>query len=229
MAELPRFSETKISVHNKQLSDIEVSRAYDSQTCDEIRSKQSSIDKQLLEATTSKTSIVNQHEKLQAENARLSESIIDLQARSMRDNLLFYNFPECSTGDERSSEKCTNKVLEFCENTLGIENASVNIKLDRAHRIGRYDPGKKRPIVAKFNYHQDKISVKFRAKDKLAHSDYGVGDQFPKAIQDRRRELIPLLVQAKKEGKRAVLALDKLYVNNVLVSTNAHPRHEPML
>ena len=70
--------------------------------------------------------------------------------------------------------------------------------------------------------------MKYQAKDKLAHYYYGVRDQFPKTILDRRRALIPLLVQAKKDGKRAVLTLDKPYFNNVLVNSDAHPRHEPM-
>ena len=51
----------------------------------------------------------------------------------------------------------------------------------------------KRPIVAKFNYYQDKLVVKKRAFDTLdrSTSKFGVSDQFPKVIQDRRKSLIP--------------------------------------
>ena len=219
--------ESKISAHNNQLSDIEVSRAYESQTCDEIRSEQKTINKQLKDVLASKNSMSTNQATLQSENARLSEAVIDLQSRSMRDNLLFYNFPECPSTEERYSEDCQSKVLDFCENTLEIENARLGIKIDRAHRIGRFDPAKKpRPIVVKFNYYPDKLSVKQKAKDKLDNSSFSVGDQFPKAIQDRRRKLIPVMIKAKREGKRAVLAYDKLYINNTLVTAESIP--EPM-
>ena len=218
--------ENNVSHHNKTLCDIEASRAYDAQTCDEIRSQQTIIDRQLTDVITSDKTLSKDHVTLQNENARMSETVIDLQSRSMRDNLLFYNFQECSTADDRAKEDCSSKILEFCQDTLDIENARDSVKLDRAHRIGRYDSGKKRPIVVKFNFHQDKLLVKLKAKEKLEHSAHSVGDQFPKPIQDRRRKLIPLLINAKREGKRAVLAYDKLYINNVLVTADSIP--EPM-
>ena len=72
--------------------------------------------------------------------------------------------------------------------------------------------GKKRSVVAKFNYHPDKIEVKNKAKAKFSTSDDdGVSDQFPKEIRERRQKLI---VQARKERKTAVLSYDTLYINN---------------
>ena len=123
----------------------------------------------------------------------------------------------------RSSEDCAKVVLDFCSDTLQMADAPATIKLDRAHRLGRYSPDKKRPIVAKFNFYQDKLSVKKQAYDLLKHSNFGVGDQFPKPIQERRRKLIPIMIKAKNDGKRAVLAYDKLYVNNVLITADSVP------
>ena len=225
-----RVSSLEGSFHNssRRITEIEASRAYDAQTCDELQSKQSNIDKQLKEVSKCKQKLTDQQVLLQTETARLSEEVLDLQSRSMRDNLLFFNFHECSTADERSSEECSKLVLHFCLDTLQIPDAPQIIKLDRAYRIGRYNPTKKRHIEAKFNFHQDKLSVKRKVNELLKHSDFGVGDQFPKAIQDRRRKLIPLMIKAKNEGKRAVLAYDKLYVNNVLMTADNVPEPEPM-
>ena len=128
----------------------------------------------------------------------------------MRDNLLFFNFIEVDTADGRSNEDCTTKILDFCETILQMNDATENIKIDRANRIGRYNSDKKRPIVVKFNYHQDKLSVKRKAYELLKNSTYGVADQFSKVIQDRRRKLVPLMIKVKNEGKRAVLSYDKL-------------------
>ena len=220
--------EGKVHNNNYRLTEIEASRAYDSQTCDDLQSKQSSIDKQLSEVSKCKQKLSQQHEELQAQSARMSEDILDLQSRSMRDNLLFFNFKECDTADGRASEDCSKIVLDFCTDTLQMPEAQDSLKLDRAHRIGRYNPSKKRPIVVKFNYHQDKLSVKRRANDLLKNSDFGVSDQFPKPIQDRRRKLIPIMIKAKNEGKRAVLSYDKLYVNNVLITADSVPEPEVM-
>ena len=101
--------ESKICTHNTQLTEFEVSRAYDSQTCDEIRSEQKTINKKLKDVLASKNSISTEQATLQSENSRLSEAIIDLQSRSMRDNLLFYNFPECSSTEDRYNEDVSQK------------------------------------------------------------------------------------------------------------------------
>ena len=90
----------------------------------------------------------------------INDDVIDLQARSMRDNLLFFGFAEPQTPDDRRPENCAESILNYCEKELNIPNASANIKLERAHRIGRYEHAKIRPIVVKFNHYPDKVSVK---------------------------------------------------------------------
>ena len=219
--------ENNVYAQKVQLAEFEASRAFDSQTCDELKSCQSAINKQLTEIATGNKNLSKQQASLQTVNARLSEDILDIQSRSMRDNLLFFNFTEVGTADGRSNEDCTTKILDFCETTLQMNDATENIKIDRAHRIGRYNSDKQRPIVVKFNYHQDKLSVKRKAYELLKNSTYGVGDQFPKVIQDRRRKLVPLMIKAKNEGKRAVLSYDKLYINNVMVTADSIPEPEP--
>ena len=45
-----------------------------------------------------------------------------------------------------------------------------------------------------------------------------ISDQFPKYIQEKGRNLIPLLIQAKSEGKSAYVSQDKLYINGEIYS-----------
>ena len=77
-----------------------------------------------------------------------------------------------------------------------------------------------RPIVAKFHYYGDKMEVKQRIRDKRNDVTDGQGtsvrvsDQYPKVIQERRRKLIPYLVQARNARKQAVLSFDTLYIDN---------------
>jgi hypothetical protein len=49
----------------------------------------------------------------------------------------------------------------------------------------------------------------------LRFSPYNVSDQFPPEVKERRKELIPTMLKARREGKRAVLVRDKLIINNV--------------
>lgn len=77
-------------------------------------------------------------DRLRNDNDRLSEELLDLQSRSMRDNLLFYGFPEESAIGDRNTENCVSKVLDFCRDKLEISDAHDIMKIERAHRVGRY-------------------------------------------------------------------------------------------
>ena len=61
----------------------------------------------------------------------------------------------------------------------------MKIKIDRSHRLGKKKWGetKVQPIVAKFNYHQDKVSIMQNAKKlKDTASRIGISEQFPEEI-----------------------------------------------
>lgn len=74
-------------------------------------------------------------QKLEEDNKVLRNKIIDLQARSMRDNLLFFNIPE----NER--ENTTDIIHEILEEKMEIRDARNAVKIDRSHRIGKKRKG----------------------------------------------------------------------------------------
>ena len=83
---------------------------------------------------------------------------IDLEDRSRRDNLVFFNFPECS---EETSEHCEKYIQDLISN-LSILPEDEVLYIDRAHRLGRKTPeceNKPRPIIAKFSYHKQKAEI----------------------------------------------------------------------
>ncbi|KAH3881219.1 hypothetical protein DPMN_005142 [Dreissena polymorpha] len=104
-----------------------------------------------------------------------------------------------------------------------MADAKNKLKIDRAHRIGRFQFNKHRPVVVKFNYFQDKIDVKQRIRDKQQTTPIRVADQFPKEIQDRRRKLIPFMIKCRNEGKNVNLNYDKLYVDNRMYTADNVP------
>ena len=134
-------------------------------------------------------------EKLEKENDTLHKSVIDLKASAMRDNLVFYNLPE------NKDENTTEIVLKTINDNLGMD-----MKIDRSHRLGkpRQDATKLRPIVAKFNYYQDREQILKNAQ-KLQGTKIGIGEQFPDEILRIRKELYPELKKARDAGKKAKL------------------------
>ena len=98
--------------------------------------------------------------ELEEPNRCLHESIIDLKARSMRDNLLFFNV------EEEEKENTDEKIFQILEEKLEIPDARNKIKIDRTHRVGRKrnTQRKSRAIVIKFNYFRDREFIRQNAR-----------------------------------------------------------------
>jgi hypothetical protein len=131
----------------------------------------------------------------------------------MRDNLLLFNIEEST--EEETEENPEEVVLSFFEERLQVKEAKTNIKIERAHRIGRKQDKRTRPIVVKFSFYKDREMIRKKGI-LLKGTNYGIGEQFPREIQDRRKKLIPHLKSAKAKGQKANLVADKLYINNKL-------------
>ena len=104
----------------------------------------------------------------------------------------------------------------FVKNVLKIEDPENSIMTDRAHRIGYRSVGKTRPIVAKLVRTKDKELIKHASKvADLRSSDFRAADQFPQEVHvlARRKELIPKMADARKNGNKAVLVRDKQKLN----------------
>ncbi|KAL0165966.1 hypothetical protein M9458_037810, partial [Cirrhinus mrigala] len=140
---------------------------------------------------------------LSEENKKIKETVIDLQARSMRDNLVFSGIPESAEEDAEAT------VKSFIKTYLKLPEDTVeNICFERVHRLGAKKSGapRLRPIVAKFGYFKQKEQVK----------NFSVNDQFPKEILERRKVLFPIRRSLIQKGSRAVIAVDWLYVDGQL-------------
>jgi DNA repair ATPase RecN len=152
-------------------------------------------------------------QNLEETNRKLQDNIIDLKARSMRDNLLFFNISE----DE--NENTTETIHDILENQMGFEDAKNRVKIDRSHRLGKpTHPSirrtKPRPIVAKFNFFQDREFIRKNAR-KLKGTRIGISEQFPEEIEAIRRNLYPEMKKAKFAAKRVRLTRDKLFIDGV--------------
>ena len=123
--------DTRVKTVEKDLKSVKESIEFAHAEIKDLK-KESETRKQTDEATKQRI------EKLEKENEILNKSIIDLKARSMRDNLLFYNIPESK------DENTTEIIHKLLEEKLKIED-SYKIKIDRSHRLGREKQGVKKP------------------------------------------------------------------------------------
>ena len=98
-----------------------------------------------------------------------------------------------------------------------------DLKIERAHRVGRKRNESEqradgstyglRPIVAKFLSWKQREQVLSVARNKRPKGVSFFPDLSQRSLQ-RRKDQIPELIQARKEGKIAYFKLDKLIVNN---------------
>lgn len=208
-----RLLTEKVNVTNERMSEYDVSIQTYSDLCDEIRSDKIQSDMSLNELYKTVENLQAENEKLRKSQAETESTLIDLQCRSMRDNLIFtgINEPELSADEYENTEET---LCYFLRNEMNI---SEQIPFDRVHRIGPYQPNKDYPrhIVAKFEKFKDREKVRRAAPETLKGKPFGVREQFSKSIEDRRKLLYPELKKAKMDPRNKVrLVRDKLYINN---------------
>ena len=147
----------------------------------------------------------------------LSEKVIDLQCRSMKYNLLFSGIPE-------ADGEVTGQVLrDFIEKEMKVEEAQ-EICFGNVHRVGQRKTGKKRSIVARFIFNEEMQLVK-RSGVNLKGKPYGVSEQYPPEVENKRKQLYPLMKAAKaKKSNKVRLVRDRLYVNDVEVTPDSADR-----
>lgn len=250
-------NKSKIDTANRKINEIErsqnfINEKYESvsKEVDQNKKQHDKLQGELKNLTKQNETLKKDNETLMTDNKKCQEDIIDLQCRSMRDNLVFLGIPEVvmqpppsgmqqngvpmeQANDHASSqgtflpsqpqstyaqvsagEDCTVKILDFCEQVLKIESAKTRIFIDRAHRMGAFKHGKPRAIVVKFKDTNSKMLVKSALKSiNLKNTSFAVFEQYPQAVQERRKALIPEMVKARNSGKTAFLVKDKLLIN----------------
>lgn len=139
----------------------------------------------------------------------LQDTVLDLQCRSMKYNLIF-------TGHTEHYDEDTEYIIRsFLKNELRIK---YHISLGNVHRFGHGAPpgrgrkGRPRPIIARFIYMKDLEAVLSNGY-RLKGTMFGINRQFPEPIEQARRSLYKIAKQKRAEGFRVKLERDVLLVN----------------
>ena len=96
-----------------------------------------------------------------------------------------------------------------------------DIEFERVHRIPTRVREEKlhqhpRPIIAKVSFVKDKQQIKSHIKHLPRGKGFGVAEDFPKEVDEIRKELYPVLKQAKREDKTAFFNVEKLIIDKAV-------------
>lgn len=107
--------------------------------------------------------------------------------------------------------ECEEKVRKLFNENLQLDH--LKLELEWAHRAGKPMLLKKpRPVVVRFLRMKDKLLVLDKAKN-LKGSGIFINKDFPEAVQQKRKELLPAMKAAQERGDIAYLKYDKLIVH----------------
>lgn len=160
-------------------------------------------------------------EELQEDNFKMAKELLDLQSRSMRDNIIIHGLPE--PNGEAKDGKETHLLLEqsvrsFLTDSFTMKKPEVDtIRFCRVHHLGQPRPGVKRsrPIVARVTESRMKHAIIEKGKE-LKGSNLSVTDQYPPEIMRRRRLLHPIMMDARNSNSKTRLFMDKLFIDGQL-------------
>ena len=197
--------QSKIKTQSEICEDARTASAYSKSRVDDIS-------EQVQQVLIDNDDLRRENEMMRSQLENADRAIVDLQCRSMRDNLLFVGIQEPDYVENEPED--VEKSLDcFLSQEMNITD---KIPFHRVHRIGKYesdDPP--RPIVAKFERFKDRELVRRAAPQTLRGKPFGVREQFPKVIENRRKQLYPIMKKARaNEDNKVRLVRDKLFINN---------------
>ena len=128
----------------------------------------------------------------------LEYKTIDLEARSRRNNILFFGV------NESRNENCKATVMRFLRDHLDITINEEDI--NRAHRVRRYDSRKKRPLIAGFQSYSLVESV-MKEGHLLKETDLSISRDYPLEITRARKTLWPEYKRVKTQNPLAKVSI----------------------
>ena len=123
----------------------------------------------------------------------LTNKASDLEDRSRRNNVVFFNIPE------EAEENCDSIIMNLLT-SRGFFESDYTLELDRSHRLGKKKPdsdsSRPRPIIVRFSFYKDKDHVIKNGK-LLKGSDIIVREDFSKLTLEIHKDLRNHALQAK--------------------------------
>ena len=162
----------KVSDLETKMKDMDTRLITNEKACEFVAKEHEQSKTEMKAAKGDMKNIKQTCEKLEREANSMKEKMVDLESRSMRENLMFYGIAE-----QGKDEDCEQLVKNVCKESLKIATAD-SLLFDRAHRVGTKSGSKVRPIVVKFHYYHERELVRKRSFDygeALKGQNLGIG------------------------------------------------------
>ena len=156
----------------------------------------------------------NSHDKItntvSVDMKQVQKDLDYLENQSRRNNIRIDGVKE-KTGENWVQTELL--VKEILATKLNID--AKRVEIERAHRVGKKEDGANRPrtIVAKMLRYKDRANI-LKNAHKLKGTDIVINEDVSDSIQSKRKELLPKLHEAKKQGKIAYFTLDRLVIKD---------------
>ena len=202
-----------LSEINRKVRDHDESIQTFSEMLDDVQSDKRTQNSEIAELRAHVDQLQLDNDDMKDQLSKAESTIVDLQCRSMRDNLIFTGIEEPAFHPDQP-EDTENSLRKFLQTEMQIYEP---IQFHRVHRLGRIDrhDDNPRPIIAKFERAKKREQVRGKAPKTLTGKPFGVREQFPKAVEDRRKLLYPEMKRAKENKSNKVrLVRDRLFINN---------------
>ena len=199
---------------NEKLSKMDTLDAKLDRLCNDvssIRSWQTEIDgkielmnqenAQLNEAVSK---LVEQNEALTKTNKQMQEKLLDQEARSRQQNLIFHGMKK--NGKKETWEQSELAVRKLMKDKLKLD--SDNIEIHRAHRLGADS------IIVNFLKYKDREEV-LKRKKQLEGTQMYITEDHPPEIRQIRKKLMNLAERQKKEGDSVFLRYNKVVIGGI--------------
>ena len=197
--------EETVKNQNSKIQELEKSLEFTQQLVDD---KIKDLDQQMNNKLHQQINNLNQciyHSNQEAKF--LKDKLRTLEDRNRRNNLRIDGMKE---NDNESWEQSEQKVKDLIKEKLAIEE---DIMIERAHRIGKKEDGKKRAIIFKLQSWKQKETILKNSK-KLKNTGLYVNEDFSDETMLIRKELFRQMKKARDDGKFAKVIYDKLYVRD---------------
>ena len=149
----------------------------------------------------------------------LERRVVKQECFNRRNNIKFFGISD----NEQESPEDTEAVLRnFLHKEMKLSKKHLDdIKFERVHRIPTRVREEKinqhpRPVIAKVSFFKDKQQIKSHIKHLPKGKRFGVADDFPKEVDEIRKELYPVLKQAKRDHKTAFFNVEKLIIDKAV-------------
>ena len=152
--------------------------------------------------------IRKERDGIREERKRAERRMIDLEARSRRNNLIFYGVPE------QTDEDCHQVIIKFLSESLKIDASGLMIH--RAHRIGAPRRGGNsntvfvgskanapRPLIVCFADFKQREMIRHKRFDLTR--PFGVSEDLPIEIRNARKSLDGQIRALKLSGKKCAI------------------------